>query len=271
MTAAIAGCDVVVAPACVQTAPPFDDVDRPVAGVAATWPDVSARTMALWNVTGLPSVAVPIGFGDDGLPIGMQVAGAAFADERCLAVAAAFQGATDHHHRRPRRRGATMKHVYEFAEHDAGTNQGLLSQLVVPRPIAMVSTRDAEGIGNLSPFSYYLPITGEPPLVGVTFGMRSSDGLTKHSYDNLMASGDFVINVCTEMFAEHIEIIAKEYPAGDRRGRDARVHARRPRSGCRRRRWPRRSPTSSAGSTRRCRSAASRRPSCSSSPRSCAR
>ena len=86
-------CDVVVAPACVQTAPPFDDVDRPVAGVAATWPDVSARTMALWNVTGLPAVAVPIGFGDAGLPIGMQVAGAAFADERCLAVAAAFQAA----------------------------------------------------------------------------------------------------------------------------------------------------------------------------------
>jgi len=101
VTAAIAGYDAVVLPACVQTAPPFDDVDRPVAGVPSTWPDVSARTMALWNVTGLPAVAVPIGFGDDGLPIAMQVAGAAFADERCLAVAAAYQGATNHHHRCP--------------------------------------------------------------------------------------------------------------------------------------------------------------------------
>jgi len=99
--AAIARCDVVVAPACLQTAPPFDDVDRPVAGVPVTWPDVSARTMALWNVTGLPAVAVPIGVGDDGLPVGMQVAGIAFADERCLAVAAAYQAATDHHRRRP--------------------------------------------------------------------------------------------------------------------------------------------------------------------------
>jgi flavin reductase (DIM6/NTAB) family NADH-FMN oxidoreductase RutF len=107
-----------------------------------------------------------------------------------------------------------MKRTYDFAEHDPGTNQGLLSQLVVPRPIAMVSTRDADGIGNLSPFSYYLPITGEPPLVGVTFGLRASDGRTKHSYDNLVASGDFVINVCTEVFADHIESIAKEYPSG---------------------------------------------------------
>ena len=174
----------------------------------------TARTMALWNVTGLPSVAVPIGFGDDGLPIGMQVAGPAFADETLPRRCCRLPGSSTDHHRCPPRLEAGDEAHYEFAEHDTGTNQGLLSQLVVPRPIAMVSTRDAEGIGNLSPFSYYLPITGEPPLVGVTFGMRSSDGLTKHSYDNLTASGDFVINVCTEMFAEHIESIAKEYPPG---------------------------------------------------------
>ena len=103
---AIAGCDVVVAPACVSTAPPFSDVDRPVAGVAATWPDVSARTMALWNVTGLPSLAVPIGFGSDGLPIGMQIAGAPFADEVCLAVGTTYQATTDHHLRSPHREGS---------------------------------------------------------------------------------------------------------------------------------------------------------------------
>jgi len=104
------------------------------------------------------------------------------------------------------------RHVYDFASHGPGTNQGLLSQLVVPRPVAMVSTQDADGRGNLAPFSYYLPITGSPPLVGISFGMRESDGGTKHSYDNLMTSGDFVINVCSEVFAPHIEDLAKEYP-----------------------------------------------------------
>ena len=107
-----------------------------------------------------------------------------------------------------------MQHVYDFATHGAGTNQGLLSQLVVPRPIAVVSTQDADGTGNLAPFSYYLPITGAPPLVGIAFGMRESDGGTKHSYDNLMASGDFVINVCSALFADHLEDLAKEYPPG---------------------------------------------------------
>lgn len=94
---AIGGCDVVVAPTCVSTAPPFDDVDRPVAGVPVTWPDVSARTVALWNVTGLPALSVPIGFGTDGLPIGMQVIGPPWSDERCLAIGTTFQLATGHH------------------------------------------------------------------------------------------------------------------------------------------------------------------------------
>ena len=107
-----------------------------------------------------------------------------------------------------------MEHIYDFSEHGAGTNQGLLSQLVVPRPVAMVSTADANGVGNLAPFSYYLPITGSPPLVGIAFGHRESDGRTKGSYENLMASGNFVINVCSEVFADHIESIAKEYPHG---------------------------------------------------------
>jgi len=107
-----------------------------------------------------------------------------------------------------------VHHVYDFSAHGAGTNQGLLSQLVVPRPIAMVSTADANGVGNLSPFSYYLPITGSPPLVGIAFGQRESDGQTKGSFNNLTASGDFVINVCSEIFADHIESLAKEYPEG---------------------------------------------------------
>ena len=104
------------------------------------------------------------------------------------------------------------RHVYLPDGRDPGTNQGLLSQLVVPRPIALVSTRSPEGIGNLAPFSYYLPITGDPPLVGVVFGRRERDGATKHSFDNLMAAGDFVINVCSERFGPILEDLAKEYP-----------------------------------------------------------
>lgn len=99
---AIAPFDVVVVPSTVCTAPHFDDLDRAVAGTPVTWPDVTARTMAIWNVTGLPALSVPIGFAG-GLPVGMQIVGRPGTDETLIAVAAAFQAATTHHHTSPSR------------------------------------------------------------------------------------------------------------------------------------------------------------------------
>ena len=89
--------------------------------------------------------------------------------------------------------------------------QFTLSQLVVPRPIAMVSTKSLDGIGNIAPMSYYMPVTGSPMLVAVTMGLRE-DGEPKHSYENAMAAGDFVINITSEAFAQQIEDVAMESP-----------------------------------------------------------
>ncbi len=99
--------------------------------------------------------------------------------------------------------------TFDPADHSAMDRQFMLSQLVVPRPIAMVSTRSPDGIANIAPMSYYLPITGDPMLVGITMGLREDGGL-KHTYENAMASGDFVINVTTEAFKDQIEVVAIE-------------------------------------------------------------
>ena len=89
--------------------------------------------------------------------------------------------------------------------------QFLLSQLVVPRPIAMVSTIGEDGVLNIAPMSYFLPITGSPMLVGVTMGLRE-DGEPKHTFLNSSHTGDFVINITTENLSEEIEIVAIESP-----------------------------------------------------------
>lgn len=102
--------------------------------------------------------------------------------------------------------------AFDPATHDPMSRQYMLSQLVVPRPIAMVSTRSPDGIPNIAPMSYYLPITGDPMLIGITMGLRE-DGSLKHTYENAMASGDFVVNVTTEVFADQIETVATESPA----------------------------------------------------------
>ena len=102
--------------------------------------------------------------------------------------------------------------TFDPANSEPMDRQFMLSQLVVPRPIAMVSTRSPEGVNNVAPMSYYLPITGDPMLVGVTMGLLE-DGSLKHTYLNAMASGDFVVNVTSEAFRDDIETVAMEAPA----------------------------------------------------------
>ena len=102
--------------------------------------------------------------------------------------------------------------TFDPAENQPMDCQFMLSQLVVPRPIAMVSTRSPDGIANIAPMSYYLPITGDPMLLGITMGLRE-DGQLKHSYLNAMASGDFVVNVTSDAFRDDIETVAMESPS----------------------------------------------------------
>jgi aspartyl-tRNA(Asn)/glutamyl-tRNA(Gln) amidotransferase subunit A len=59
------------------------------------------RNFAPWNLYGLPSIVVPCGFTRAGLPAGIQITGPMGNDKTVLAAAAAFQGATGWHRRRP--------------------------------------------------------------------------------------------------------------------------------------------------------------------------
>jgi aspartyl-tRNA(Asn)/glutamyl-tRNA(Gln) amidotransferase subunit A len=63
--------------------------------------DVLARNTRWFNVFGLPAVSIPCGFTRSGLPIGLQIAGPRFAEGRVLALAHAYQQATQWHTRRP--------------------------------------------------------------------------------------------------------------------------------------------------------------------------
>lgn len=67
---------------------------------------------------------------------------------------------------------------------------------VVPRPIGWVSTRSAEGVNNLAPYSFFNAVADEPPMV-----MFASNGVHPHgrkdSADNAIAATEFVVNVAT--------------------------------------------------------------------------
>jgi flavin reductase (DIM6/NTAB) family NADH-FMN oxidoreductase RutF len=82
----------------------------------------------------------------------------------------------------------------------------LLNSVVVPRPIAWVSTRSADGVDNLAPHSFFTVSSVTPPVVQFT-----SVG-AKDSLRNATASGEFVVAVCTEELIEQVNMTGTDYP-----------------------------------------------------------
>lgn len=69
----------------------------------------------------------------------------------------------------------------------------ILTSLVIPRPIAWITTVDAEGRVNLAPFSSFMGIFG-PPMLAITLGRRR-DGSLKDTHRNLKANGEAVVHL----------------------------------------------------------------------------
>jgi aspartyl-tRNA(Asn)/glutamyl-tRNA(Gln) amidotransferase subunit A len=101
VTDVMAGVDVVVTPSIQITAPRIGQTTVDVAGKQKEINPVFIRLADPFNVTGQPAISVSCGFDTQGLPIGLQIAGAPFAEETVLRVAAAYESATDWHLRRP--------------------------------------------------------------------------------------------------------------------------------------------------------------------------
>jgi aspartyl-tRNA(Asn)/glutamyl-tRNA(Gln) amidotransferase subunit A len=62
---------------------------------------VSIRNTSPFDTLGLPAISVPCGFTISGLPIGLQIVGAPFAEATVLALAHAYEQATEWHRRSP--------------------------------------------------------------------------------------------------------------------------------------------------------------------------
>ena len=86
----------------------------------------------------------------------------------------------------------------------------LLTSLVVPRPIAWISTVDREGISNLAPFSYFNGMCSDPPLVSVAIG-DNRDG-PKDSFRAIEETGVFCINLVEEKHAKAMHQSSGAFP-----------------------------------------------------------
>ena len=86
----------------------------------------------------------------------------------------------------------------------------LMIGLIVPRPIAFISTVGSNGVTNLAPFSYFVPLTSKPPLVGVSINARA--GGPKDTLRNIRASGAFVINIVSEPLLDAMVRTSGDWP-----------------------------------------------------------
>lgn len=98
-----------------------------------------------------------------------------------------------------------------------------LINAVVPRPIAWVSTRAADGVTNLAPFSFFTAISSAPPLVGIAINER--DGDPKDTLRNIRETGEWVVNVVSEPLLAAMVKTAGEWPRTTSEFDVAGVHA----------------------------------------------
>jgi flavin reductase (DIM6/NTAB) family NADH-FMN oxidoreductase RutF len=100
--------------------------------------------------------------------------------------------------------------LFDFAEIAPRARYKLLVSTVTPRPIAWVTSQDANGRLNAAPFSFFNAFSGDPPIIGVGISTRSS-GAAKDTRANIGALGEFVVNLVSEQTAEAMNITAIEF------------------------------------------------------------
>lgn len=100
--------------------------------------------------------------------------------------------------------------LLDFSKLDENQIYKLISNTVTPRPIAWISTWN-EGITNLAPFSFFIPLSSNPPTLIVSIG-RKEDDSPKDTLANLLANGKATICFVHDALKEQMAQSASELP-----------------------------------------------------------
>lgn len=90
-------------------------------------------------------------------------------------------------------------------------NYKLITNLVLPRPIAWITSLNADGVVNLAPFSFFNAVGSDPLYVVVSVG-HNADGTLKDTAANIQLGGEFVVNMVTEDLFDAMNISAADFP-----------------------------------------------------------
>ncbi len=92
---------------------------------------------------------------------------------------------------------------FDFAKLSPALSYKLISSLVVPRPIALISTLGKNGVVNAAPYSFFNLMGDDPPILIVSIEHRAP-GVMKDSARNIIETGEFVVNLVDESIADRM-------------------------------------------------------------------
>jgi flavin reductase (DIM6/NTAB) family NADH-FMN oxidoreductase RutF len=87
----------------------------------------------------------------------------------------------------------------------------LITGIVVPRPIAWVSTRSGDGVVNLAPFSAFTFVSPKPPMLAISVGHKA--GVYKDTAHNILSTEEFVVHIADTALMAAVHESSAEFPA----------------------------------------------------------
>ncbi len=87
----------------------------------------------------------------------------------------------------------------------------LLTSTVTPRPIGWVTTMSADGVINAAPYSFFNAMGSDPPIVALGM-MKNGEGQFKDTPANILATGEFVVNLVPEALGPQMSITCMDAP-----------------------------------------------------------
>jgi flavin reductase (DIM6/NTAB) family NADH-FMN oxidoreductase RutF len=87
----------------------------------------------------------------------------------------------------------------------------LMTGIVVPRPIAWVTSLSAKGVLNLAPFSAFTFVSQKPPMLAISVGRKA--GVYKDTAHNILDTEEYVIHIADTPLMHALHESSVEHPA----------------------------------------------------------
>lgn len=108
----------------------------------------------------------------------------------------------------------------DFSDYTENQRYHLMTQTIIPRPIAWALTDSSNGSYNLAPFSYFTAVSSKPALLMLSVGKKANGG-NKDTLTNILNTKQMVIHIASTEQAELVTQTAKTLDHGDSELQDA--------------------------------------------------